>query len=266
MLVFIGLGLSVKHLTREALEYMELCDVFVIDNYTGLVEKVEELIEQIKDRGKIVILAKRSDLEGPSITRLVEEARTRNIAVLVPGDPFIATTHDAIRVEALKRGIEVRVVHGISIYSLAASRVGLQAYRFGKMITLVYPDYFKPYSVIETIYDNLERNLHTLILLDFRRDEERYMTIPEAVEILMDLDEKGILKKVIGVGVARLGFRDEYLVADKLPNLREKKYPPPPHSLIVVAKPHPIELDLLKHLCGLPEEIYLEYLNAKTYP
>jgi len=266
MLVFIGLGLSVKHITREALEYMELCDAFIVDNYTGFVENVDQLIERIRAKGKVVILARRSDLEGSSITRLVEEARTKNIAILVPGDPFIATTHDAIRVEALKRGVEVRVVHGISIYSLAASRVGLQAYKFGKMITLVYPDYFKPYSVIETVYDNLERNLHTLILLDFRKDEERYMTIPEAVEILMDLDEKGILKKVIGVGVARLGFSDEYLAADKLPKLREKKYPPPPHSLIVVAKPHPIELDLLKFQCGLPEEVYVEYLNTKSYP
>jgi len=256
MLIFIGLGQSIKHLTLEALEYLEISEKVFIDTYTGIVEGIEQLIKDLERRGKKVILAKREDLEGKSIDLLVSEARARNIAILVPGDPFIATTHDAIRVEALKKGVTVRVVNGLSIYALAASRSGLQAYRFGKTVTLVYPNHFKPYSTIETIYENLKRNLHTLVLLDFRADESRYMTVPEAVEILLELDERGLLRDVIGVGLARLGFSDEYVVADKLPRLKDKKYPPPPHSLIVVSNPHPIELDLLMYLCGLPEEVY----------
>ena len=266
MLIFIGLGLSIKHLTIEALHYINKADKIIVDTYTGLVEDFNDYLEKLVYEGKEVVYAKREDLEGKAIDNIVEEAREKNIAILVPGDPFIATTHDAIRVEALKKGVKVHVVNGLSIYSLAVSRSGLQAYRFGKTVTIVYPEYSKPYSVIETMYDNLNRNLHTLALLDFRKDENKYMTIPEAVDIVLELDEQGFLDKVIAVGLARLGFKDEYIVADTLVGLREKSYPPPPHSLIIVAKPHPVELELLRYYCGLPEKLYREYMEKRSYP
>ncbi len=265
MLVFIGMGLSIKHITLEALEYLHRVEKVVIDTYTGFVPEADVLFKEFL-RGKEVVYASRQDLEGASICKLVEEAKYRDIALLVPGDPFIATTHDAIRIEALKQGVKVVVVNGLSIYSLAASRTGLQAYRFGKTITLIYPDFSKPYSVVETIYDNLSRNLHTLLLLDFRRDEERYMSIVEAIDILIDLDERGLLKNLIGVGLARIGTSEEFIVADKLIDLKNYEYPSPPHSIVVVAKPHPIELDNLRYLCNLPYTLYVKYLKSKTYP
>ncbi|MET1159904.1 MAG: diphthine synthase [Thermoprotei archaeon] len=265
MLIFIGLGLSPKHLTLEALEYLQSVDKIVVDTYTSIVPGIEDLIKEI-GRGKEIVYATRSLLEGRGIQKIVEEALTRNIALLVPGDPFIATTHDAIRVEALKRGVKVIVVNGLSIYSLAPSRIGLQAYRFGKTVTLVYPEAFKPYSTVKAIYENLERGLHTLVLLDLRVEENRAMSIPEAVEILLDLDDKKVLKRVIAVGLARLGLSDELIIADLLPNLAEYKYPPPPHSLVIVAKPHPIELDNLRYNCGLPESIYRTYMSVQRYP
>ncbi len=266
MLVFIGLGLSIKHLTIEAIKYLNIVDKIIVDTYTGITEGFDQEFIKLIGRAKEIVFASRSDLEGEAINKLVEEARHKNIAILVSGDPFIATTHDAIRVEALRRGVKVVVVNGLTIYSLAVSRTGLQVYRFGKTVTLVYPDYFKPYSTIEAIYDNLNRNLHTLVLLDFRRDENKYMSIPEAIDILLDLDEKDILANVVGVGLARIGFNDEYIVADKLAHLRNKEYPKPPHAIIVVAKPHPIELDNLRFLCKLPKEVYEEIASKKTYP
>jgi len=264
LLIFIGTGLSLKHLTIEALKYIQLADKIIVDTYTSLTEDLDILLDYLRD--KEIVYASRRDLEGEAIDRIIEEARYRNIAILVPGDPFIATTHDAIRVEAYKKGVKVIVVNGLTIHSIIASRTGLQAYRFGKMITLTYPDSFKPYSTIETIYDNLSRNLHTLLLLDYRVDEGRYMSINEAVDILLSLDDKRLLARVLAVGVARLCFRDEYIIADRLIELKNYNYPKPPHSIVIVAKPHPIELDNLFYICNLPRKLYEMYQSRREYP
>ncbi len=259
--------MSINHLTIEAIEWLKKADKIIIDSYTNIIpdftiDKLFKIIGSKKD----VIIANRSMLEGASIKKIVDEARDLNLVLLVPGDPFIATTHDAIRVEAIKHGVPVKTVNGLSIYSLAPSRTGLQAYRFGKTVTLVYPESFKPYSTIETIYDNLSRNLHTLLLLDLKLEENKIMTINEAVDILMELDEDKRLDNIIAVGLARIGCSDEKIQADKLPYLKKYTFPPPPHSLIIVAKPHPMELDSLKYLCKLPDEIYRDLLGRKTYP
>lgn len=266
MLVFIGLGQSLKHLTIEALYWLNRVDKVIVDTYTGFTNDLNnDVLKNILNNREIVY-ADRSSLEGSSIYKIIDEASYRNIAILVPGDPFIATTHDAIRVEAYKKGIKVVVVNGLSIYSLAVSRTGLQVYRFGRTITLVYPFITKPYSVIETIYDNMSRNLHTLLLLDYRSDEDKYMSIPEAVDILVDLDEKGFLSRVVSIGLARIGTDSEYIVADRLAQLSKYSYPSPPHSLIIVSKPHPVELDNLRYICKLPENLYRKYLLSKEYP
>ncbi|RLG90092.1 MAG: diphthine synthase [Thermoprotei archaeon] len=267
MLIFIGAGLSINHLTIEAIEWLKKADKIIIDSYTNIIPdfSIDKLFKIIGTR-KDVIIANRSMLEGISIKKIVEEAQKLNLAILVPGDPFIATTHDAIRVEAIKHGVQVKTINGLSIYSLAPSRTGLQAYRFGKTVTLVYPEAFKPYSTIETIYDNLSRNLHTLLLLDLKLEENKAMTINEAVDILMDLDEDRKLNNIIAVGLARIGCKDEKIQADRLSRLKKYGFPPPPHSLVIVAKPHPIELDSLKYLCNLPDEIYRELLSSRKYP
>ncbi len=265
MLVFIGLGLNPKHLNLEAIEALKTIDKAYLDRYTSIIPGFSPENLRRHYKGELVI-ADRSMLEGRGIKRIVDEASKMNIAVIVPGDPFIATTHDAIRLEALIKGVEVRVVHNISVYSAAASATGLQAYRFGKTTTLVYPEAFKPYSTLETIYGNIGRNLHTLVLLDLKLEKDKAMTIPEAVEILLDLDEKRVLNQYLAIGAARIGSSEERLVADKLENLGKYNYPPPPHSIIIVAKPHPLELDALYYIDHLPRELYEEYKSKKEYP
>lgn len=265
MLIFVGLGLSIKHLSIKAIEALRSADKIIVDSYTSIVPdfSVSEL-KKIIGEDKEIIIAERRDLEGESIRKIIIEAKEKDTAILVPGDPFIATTHDAIRLEALENGVPVKTIHNVSIYSVAPSATGLQAYRFGKTVTLVYPTHFKPFSTIETIYDNLSRNLHTLLLLDLKRDTA--MTIPEAVKIILDLDQKGELSRILAVGIAQAGTNNQYLRADRLVNLANYEYPQPPHSIIIVAKPHPIELELLYYNAGLPESLYKEYSSKKEYP
>ncbi|MEM0001156.1 MAG: diphthine synthase [Desulfurococcaceae archaeon] len=246
MLVFVGLGYSTRHLTLEAVEELKSADVIYIDVYTSIYEDpLTKIIELNPDAE--VIIARRKDLEGASAREVIEKARRGKVVIAVPGDPFIATTHDAVLADALRQGIEVRIVNGISIVTMAFSRLGLQSYRFGKHVTLVYPTHFRPYSSIEVIYDNLKRGLHTLVLLDLRVEERKAMTIQEAVDVLLELDYLNVLKDQLALGVARLGWRDEKVCVDVLPGLKLKKFPPPPHSVVVLARLDPVEEELIKY-------------------
>ncbi len=252
-LYFIGIGPSIDYLSVKALEILSRVDKVIVDTYTSIVDNIDHIEDYIPGSIEIVY-ARRKDLEGGSIDKIVEEALSKDIALLVPGDPFIATTHDAIRIEAVKKGVKVEVIYGVSIYSMAASATGLQAYKFGKTVTLVYPTSFKPYSVIETIYDNMDRGLHTLLLLDLKLEEGIAMTIPEAVEILLTLEKElngRRLPDAIAVGLAKLGTRDEKKVADYLRNLGNHDYPGPPHAIVIVGKLHPMEKEALETLCRL---------------
>jgi len=263
-LYFIGMGPSTEYISLKAMKILRTVDKVYIDAYTSVLPDFSiDFIMKYTKRDAEIVVANRSVLEGKSIDFIVKEAREKNIAIIVPGDPFIATTHDAIRIEALAKGTDVKVVYGVSIYSLAPSATGLQAYRFGKTVTLVYPYGFKPYSVIETIYNNMDLRLHTLVLLDLKLEKGIAMTIKEAVEILLDLEIEysgsNRLRNVVAVGLAQVGTENEYVRADLLPNLGNYDYPPPPHSIIIVADPHPMELEALHLICNLPQHIYEKF-------
>lgn len=240
LLVFVGLGYSLKHLTREAIEELRSAEVIYVDTYTSMYEDPIVRIAELNPLAEIVI-ARRTDLEGLAVKELLEKSRIKKVVLAVPGDPFIATTHDAILADALRQGIEVKTVHGISFVTMVFSRLGLQVYKFGKPVTLVYSPGFKPYSVVDFIYDNLKRNLHTIVLLDPGTEESKATGIPEAVNALMELDYLNLLKDQVAIGIARLGWKDEKICADILPNLRLKNYPPPPHSIVILSKPDPVE-------------------------
>ncbi|WP_440059209.1 diphthine synthase [Thermogladius sp. 4427co] len=253
MLLLIGVGMKPEDISIEALNEARNADILYFDTYTNYYEGLDRLREII---GRDFRLAKRKDLEGEGIRRILEEAKDLNVAILVPGDPIIATTHEALRVEALKNGIKVKLINGLSISTLAFSRTGLHFYKLGRTVTLTYYDSSSVDYVINVVYDNLERGLHTLILLDIQLEERKWMTIPEAVEVLLSHDTRGVLSDKIGVGLARLGLKDEFIIADLLPRLRDYEYPPIPHSLIIPASLHFMEVESLRYNCNLPLDLY----------
>jgi diphthine synthase len=257
-LYIVGAGLSADYLSLYAVRIIAEADVVYVDTYTSIAPGVDEkLVRRINPWARIV-KATRRVLEEESY-RVVEEARTANVVVLVPGDPLTATTHIALAVEARRRGVEVRIVPGVPGPYTAAHIVGLQSYRIGKMVTLVYPEGgVRPYSVVETIYSNMDRNLHTIVLLDLRLDEGRVMTIPEAAKLLLELEadyasstgSRPRLAYHHAVGVARAGLPDFKCVLAPLSQLSSEAWPPPPHTLLVLApRLHPMEEEALKVLC-----------------
>ena len=258
-----GFGPSTRFLSIAALQVLAHADKVYIDVYTSLAEGLNlELVRSLAPNAEVVE-APRKLLEDLS-HKIIDEAKHANVVILAAGDPLTATTHNALRLEALKQGVKVEVIPAVSGPQLAVAVTGLSWYRFGRPITLVYPEeHYKPYSTIEVIVDNLERGLHTLVLLDFRVDQGKIMDVKTGARLLFELAEElgedflKRLREAIMVGVARAGFRDQKCVAGYLKDILDSEFPPPPHTLIVAhPRLHPVEEDLLRHLCGFRSSNY----------
>ena len=85
-------------------------------------------------------LLERRNLEDEGGKAILQAAKIGKTVFLVPGDPFIATTHVTLRIDAEKQGIHTRIVHGTSIMSAIVSLSGLHNYKFGKTVTVPFPE------------------------------------------------------------------------------------------------------------------------------
>jgi len=250
-LAFIGLGLNdEKGITLEGLEEARRADSVYGEFYTNIMpnldlKRLEKLI------GKRVEVLSRSQLEDEGGRRLLKAASEERVAFLVPGDPLIATTHISLRLSLAKMGIPSRVIHGPSIVSAVCGATGLQSYKFGKSIT-VPRDQPLPKSVLDTVSENSDRGLHTLILLDVQAGKTSQMTIRDAITRITAADPR--LETRLAVGVARLGSRDEKVKASRMKALIGEGFGIGPQSLVVVGRLHFIEAEALEVFCGANEE------------
>ncbi len=257
--MFIGLGLHGKGLSLRGLEEAKGADAVYAELYTSLIpgldlKELEGLI------GKPVEVLDREAVEQHP-DEILEAAKAGKVAFLVPGDPMVATTHVDLRLRAARAGIETRVIHGASIATAAPGLAGLQSYKFGKSATIPFPDNPSetPYQVLA---GNRERGLHTLLLLDIRADEGRSLSAGEAMGIMLDLESKlggGVFTpETLAVVVARADSPDCLVRADKVGNLKQQDFGPPPHVMIVPGKLHFLEAEALRVLAGAPKEVAKE--------
>lgn len=243
MLNLIGLGLSDENgLTIESLDLLKNSDKIYIELYTskwfGSIKKLEKII------GKKIIELKRSDFEENS-GKILEEAKTKNLSILIPGDPLVATTHISLLLEAKKIGIKTKIIHNASIYS-AVAETGLHLYKFGATVTIPFPEKTNnqlPESVFQIIQENKERGLHTLCLLDLISDEKKFMTPNVAIQILLKLNEIKKDDEIIIYGKA--GSEQPLIIYGKIKDLINKDFGEPPFVLIIPGKLHFTEKEYL---------------------
>jgi diphthine synthase len=191
MLFLIGLGLDSKDISIHGLETAKRCDALFVDSYTNYIDNgYISFLEG--ETGKSIQRIDRSDLEE-NASMLIGIAKEKDIAVFVSGDPFLATTHQSIILDAVKAKVKYRVIHGSSIMGAAAGEAGLIAYRFGQTTTVPFwTEKYKPTSFLDVINSNLINLQHTLVLLDYKSIERKKMDLGEALDILRAADkEKG---------------------------------------------------------------------------
>jgi diphthine synthase len=260
-LIFVGLGLGgPRDMSRRAFDTLQQVDQIFAEFYTSsLIDcTVADLESEI---GRSISVLRRDEVEEGN--RVIEAAKKGRVAFVTAGDTMAATTHVEMRLRAQELGIPTTLIHGVSIFSAAASALGLQPYKFGRTVTLPFPEpgYF-PTSPYEHIKENHDRGLHTLVLLDIKQDEGRYMTSNEGVKWLMDAERmvgKGLIHDLTLVcAAARVGSSTERVAAGYPREMMSKDLGPPLHCLVLPGKLHFMEGQFLVRFASAPEDIMRE--------
>jgi diphthine synthase len=251
-LTFVGLGLNGIHsLSNEALHVLKEADKVFIESYTNFLEPnlQSDLVSHFK---KPIKLLSREDLEQDEDTFL-SLCKTARIALLVPGDPFIATTHVALRLSAIRKGIPVHVVHAPSILSVAPAITGLSAYRFGKTATVAFQQSKYCYDIISA---NLQIHAHTLLLLDIDVASARFLDINAAIDQLTSLEseyeEDVFTEKLLLFGLSCLGTKKAVVRVGSYTHISKLDWKTvgPPQSLIVCSELQAYEEESIQVLWG----------------
>ncbi|XP_062991716.1 diphthine methyl ester synthase [Elgaria multicarinata webbii] len=267
MLYLIGLGLGdAKDITVKGLEVIKQCSRVYLEAYTSILTVGKEALEEFY--GKELILADREIVEQEA-DAILKDAELCDVAFLVVGDPFGATTHSDLVLRAVKLGIPYRVIHNASILN-AVGCCGLQLYNFGETVSVVFwTETWKPESFFDKITKNRRNGMHTLCLLDIKVKEQsvenlmrgkkiyeppRYMSVNQASEQLLAVvqnrrlqgEEPEITEHTICVGLARVGAVDQKIASGTLQEMTTVELGDPLHSLIITGSLHPLEVDMLK--------------------
>lgn len=249
-LSLVGFGTSDENgISLAGLQQLKGCGKIFAEGYTNLVPE-GTLARLEKLAGKPITLLSREQVEGEK-TILDALARHSSVALVVSGDPMIATTHISLILAAKNKGAGVKIFHAASILSAAIGESGLQAYKFGKTVTLAYwRENYKPMAAYDVIAENLSRNLHTLLLLDI--DEKLGPMKPSAAaSLLLDMEKTGgkklllphtkiILLQGLGWKEARREFSEISALAGAA-----KQYLASPAVIIIPAKLHFLEEEFL---------------------
>ncbi len=239
----VGIGLNPpKDITLAGLECIHGAKNVYIEVYTNRLQlSVDELGDFLKKR---IIPITRTELEESE--KLVKEAKKTNIALLVLGDPLFATTHIELLQRMRAANVKFRVLHNASVLN-AILDTGLQGYKFGRTVSLPRGNPAK--SVYEGIKHNREIGLHTLILLDVYQEGKGLMTVKEAVELLLKMEQefKGndLSKTEKWVGCSSLGLPDAVIRYATPSALLTAKFSEQPHCLIIPGKLHFMEEETL---------------------
>lgn len=188
---------------------------------------------------------------------ILADAHQVDVAFLVVGDPFSATTHTdlALRCRQHDPPIPTRTLPNASILT-AVGATGLSLYNFGQTVSMVFfTDDWKPDSFYDRIAENATLGLHTLVLLDIKVKEPdlkalargkiiyeppRFMSVAQCASQMVEVEEtrqQGVCEKEkLAIGVARLGSEGERIVTGTLQELTGADLGPPLHSLVLCGK------------------------------
>ncbi|CAN6601775.1 diphthine methyl ester synthase [Trichomonascus vanleenenianus] len=269
MLYLVGLGLSHEtDITVRGLEIVKRCKRVYLEAYTSILMASDQTGLE-KFYGREVILADREMVESES-DKILENAQEDDIAFLVVGDPFGATTHTDLVLRARELGIKTETIHNASVMN-AVGACGLQLYNFGQTVSLVFfLENWRPDSFYDKVLENRKIGLHTLLLLDIKVKEQsfenmargrliyeppRYMSISTAAEQMLEIEEKRG-EKAYGpdtpcIAVSRLGSPEQKFYAGTLQEMAEYDAGEPLHSLVMLGnRVHELETDFVLEFAG----------------
>jgi diphthine synthase len=226
MLFLVGLGLSEKEIPIGTMEVCRNCELY-IDKFTSMVE--ERTTDYITEQtGKRITELTRQDMEE-NARDIVQRALTKDIAILVGGDPLMATTHKILYIEAERQHIKTQIVHANSIITTVIGESGLDFYRFGAPCTIPkWSQHYSPISFYEKIEANLLNKNHTILLLDYDAKSRTTLGIKDAISALEKADahyKKGIINnKTKIILLHNMSLEDSKVVITTIENAKTLDY------------------------------------------
>jgi diphthine synthase len=246
-LYLIGIGLNdEKDITVKGLETVKVCDYIYLEGYTSVLQCSISNLEKLYN--KKIIIADRKMVEK-DFDSILERAKEENVAFLVVGDIFGATTHTDLVLRAKENSINCVFIHNASIVN-AVGVIGLELYKYGRITSVPFSDdSFEPETFYTVLKENQKQRNHTLMLLDLRPSEDRFMTVNDAIKSLLKIEDKrkeGVFNsETLCVGCARI-TGDHTISYGTASELMKKNFGKPPHCLIIPGSLHFIEEEALQ--------------------
>ena len=247
-LYMIGIGLcDEKDITVKGLETIRMCHYVFLEHYTSILQCSIEDLEKLYH--KKIILADRELVEHRAY-EIIEDAKEKNVAFLVVGDIFGATTHIDITLRAKEKGVKCEFIHNTSILN-AIGVVGLELYKYGKVTSVPFTtESFIPETPYDVIKMNRREGLHALVLHDLKPGEGRFMKVNDAIKYLLHIEsnrkENVFTEETMCVACARIGCKDFKIRYGKASDLMKEDFGKPLHCLIIPGTLHFIEEEALK--------------------
>ena len=253
-LSFVGLGLGPRGISLEGVEELRSAEVVYLEYYTTPHEP--QLLKQLQDAaGKHLTIVDRAFVEDGN--RILSDAEKKKVVLAVLGDPMIATTHNELRVRAIKLGVETRVVHAATIASAAASASGLHSYKFSRTVTVTREAVNRLTQAYHLLHENLLEGAHTLLLLEYDVQSGQGVTPAEAMAGLLLAEgnfKRGVVnEETFSLVLSRLGRQDATFAAGGFAELSKRAYGEPPHSLIIPGKLHFTEVEAISAIFSIGE-------------
>lgn len=268
MFYVIGIGLGdAKDITVKGLDVVKAASRVYLEAYTSILSVGKQELERFY--GREVIVADRDFVEQ-GCDEMFINADTEDVALLVVGDPFSATTHTDLVLRAKQHSIPTAIIHNASIMN-AIGCCGLQLYSFGETVSIPFwTNSWQPDSFFEKICSNKRRGLHTLCLLDIKVKEPtpesltrkkkeylppQFMSVNTAAKQLLEIirskpedEDLPVSGETLCVGVARVGSDTQQILSCPLTEMLSADLGPPLHSLVIVGNLHPVEEEYLAFL------------------
>jgi diphthine synthase len=237
MLYLIGLGLNEKSITREAFEIIKKCKKMYLEGYT--IDFPYEFSELESQVGKFEVLS-REDVES---TKIIEEAKKKDVALLIYGSPLFATTHLTLLSDCRKVKVKTKIIYNASVFD-AIGESGLELYKLGKITSMPkWQTNFEPDSFLDVVQQNSSIKAHSLILCDIKLS---FQDALNQLEIACK-KKKIIIEKIIVA--SNLGTQKSKILYDTLENMKKKhKSITNPFCLIIPSELHFMEKEALENL------------------
>lgn len=230
-----GLGLDTESISLGALKKLQECEEVYLESYTiDFPYKISELEKTLKVKFKIL---KREQVEDESILKLAKE---KDIALLVYGDPFSATTHHQLILSCKKQKIPFEIFHNASVMNSIAE-TGLSLYKFGKTASMPgWTESYKPTSFVNYINENQSIKAHTLLLVDIGLEFQEAL---EQLAFALDKEELKVDKIIV---CSHIGTKGQKFYFNTIQNLKKIKKIEKPFCFIIPSEMHFLEEELLE--------------------